>query len=68
MSDTPRTDSAEFSAESKLEALEQDNKLMLSAILEFCEHQQWANEFWKNQEHIKPLFDIAKKALNKSGK
>jgi len=28
-------------------------------VTAFCEGQKWADESWKNQKHIKPLFDYA---------
>lgn len=27
-------------------------------ITDFCVNQKWAHESWKDQEHIKPLFDV----------
>ena len=37
-----------------------------SAIMAFCKGQKWADESWKKQPHIKPLFDITA-ALRQGG-
>jgi hypothetical protein len=32
---------------------------LMSAIVAFCEGQKWADESWKSQPHIRPLFDLS---------
>lgn len=31
-------------------------------IVNFCKDHKWAAAMWKQQNHVKPLFDYAKKA------
>ena len=40
--------------------------MMITWIKKFCEVNQWAAKIWKDQDHIKPLFDISNK-YNKEG-
>lgn len=65
MSDTPRTDRhtglrhnvCELIHESR--AMERELAAVKLVIARFCSGQAWAADSWKDQEHIKPLFDIA---------
>ena len=38
--------------------LEEENAKMKRAIHAFCEGSSWAAQSWKDQNHIKPLFDM----------
>ncbi len=49
-----------------MERLERQRDEAINAIKKFCEGSNWASRDWKDQDHIKPLFDIAKK-YNKEG-
>lgn len=67
MSKTPETDAltagctfgpfVEALAE-KCRELEMQRNEAIKAIVAFCEASQWCAKDWKNQDHIKPLFDI----------
>lgn len=45
-------------------ALEERVAFLEDTIRVFCAGQSWAAPGWKNQEHVKPLFDICS-AINK---
>jgi hypothetical protein len=42
----------------QLAAVIAERDALRMAITEFCEGQKWACEEWKNQDHIKPMFDL----------
>jgi hypothetical protein len=46
--------------------LERERNELRKIIVTFCEQSNWAVDAWKNQDHIKPLFDIH--AKTKEGK
>jgi hypothetical protein len=46
--------------------LERERDELRKIIANFCEQNDWAVDAWKNQDHIKPLFDIH--AKTKEGK
>ena len=50
--------------EKELATAKMNNARMKHAIRTFCEGASWAADAWKQQEHIKPLFDIDKEARN----
>lgn len=37
-----------------------ERDLLMEIISDFCDGQDWADGSWKDQAHIKPLFDAAK--------
>ena len=76
MSDTPESDGAAFTPRDCIfpdeldgsvvtiefaRNLERQRDELQRAIHAFCEGARWACSEWKNQDHIKPLFDIAAK-------
>lgn len=38
--------------------LDEENAKMKSMIHAFCEGSSWAVQSWKDQDHVKPLFDL----------
>jgi hypothetical protein len=44
-----------------IERLERERNEAINAIQAFCKHSEWAAQAWKDQDHIKPLFEIADK-------
>lgn len=42
------------------DGLRSERDVLKAAIVAFCEDNDWSSEDWKEQPHIKPLFDIAK--------
>lgn len=74
MSHTPRTDEClgdhphgnaiEYLSkelEQELNAAQLEITDLKAAISLFCKAHQWADPYWKNQDHIAPLFKIAEK-------
>ena len=53
--DCDAREDAEASADCERELAE-----LRQIIRDFCEGQKWAAQEWKNQAHIKPLFDAQK--------
>jgi hypothetical protein len=75
MSDTPESDKNSVEWDRANEAgcslvfaqgLERERNELRQVISTFCEQNDWAVDAWKNQDHIKPLFDIH--AKTKEGK
>ncbi len=50
-----------------MEIRERERNEIIDAIITFCKHAEWSAQIWKDQDHIKPLFDIARK-YSKEGK
>ena len=44
-----------------VEEIRREIERLNKIIRDFCAKEDWAVERWKNQEHIKPLFDEARK-------
>jgi hypothetical protein len=70
---TPRTDhiagewvACETVPASFARELERDNARLREAINAFCSGQAWADESWKNQPHIKALFDLSNSIIAES--
>jgi len=45
-----------------LDKLRAENVELVGLISNFCKQQEWSVDGWKNQRHVKPLFDIYEKA------
>jgi hypothetical protein len=67
MSDTPESDKNSVEWDRANEAgcslafaqgIERERDELRQVISNFCEETNWAVDAWKNQDHIKPLFDI----------
>ena len=71
MSDTPRTDALSRDLNSGVthylefaRQLERELAAANAAILAFVKTSSWAAREYKEQDHVKPLFDIAEKFKN----
>jgi hypothetical protein len=47
-----------------MERLERERNEAINAIQAFCKASQWSAQIWKDQDHIRPLFEIANKYSN----
>lgn len=45
-----------------LDKLRAENVELVGLISNFCKQYGWSVDGWKNQRHVKPLFDIYEKA------
>ena len=45
-----------------------ENDRLRGIIMAFCSGQQWADHAWKDQAHVKPLFDVANESRNETKK
>ena len=78
MSDTPETDAVSVPCQSlenelvdanfarrferERDKLRAENVELVGLISNFCKQHGWSVDGWKNQRHVKPLFDIYEKA------
>jgi len=45
----------------RIEELERERNELRKLILDFCEGENWTIQRWQDQEHVKPLFNMAEK-------
>jgi FtsZ-binding cell division protein ZapB len=65
---TPKLTDAEIDElQEKCRKLERERDEAIKAISAFCEASQWCAKEWKEQDHIKPLFDIYNNATTAKG-
>ena len=53
---------ANFDLGKDLDKLRAENVELVGLISNFCKQHGWSVDGWKNQRHVKPLFDIYEKA------
>jgi FtsZ-binding cell division protein ZapB len=63
--DNRLTDAEIDELQEKCRKLERERDEAIKAIAAFCEASQWCAKDWKDQDHIKPLFDVYNKATAK---
>lgn len=57
-------DNSDIEKQERIDAMLCEIYFLKNAIFEFCNKSKWAADAWKEQEHIKRLFDISREENN----